>query len=248
MLSVLWLVLFAVGICLILTMPLLWGGSIYSRYRGIRAVTCPETQRPAAVRLDALKAAISGISGTPVLRLAGCSRWMERGRCDQDCLSAATQVAPYTEGEVARPRTKAIYHLPVVMGGFAAWVFGAFWHSQHFLRQRWMTALGLDPLQLRHLVRSWSPHLLSVAACFLFAYGVAGVLLWTKQRGTFAGIASALLLWLALAAASLVGTQWAGLSPALIGIEMSYTFLAAVMVGAIIGGLEGRLLVTRLGG
>lgn len=52
------------------------------RFRGDRLVKCPETQRPAAVQLDAIAAASS-----EQFRLSDCSRWPEREDCGQECLT-----------------------------------------------------------------------------------------------------------------------------------------------------------------
>ena len=49
-------------------------------------VTCPETQRPAGVALDARHAALSCLKPQPELRLSSCSRWPERAGCGQACL------------------------------------------------------------------------------------------------------------------------------------------------------------------
>lgn len=60
----------------------------YVRHRGKSLVTCPETGRPAEVRVDALKAALDTAKGKPMrLQLEQCSRWPEREDCGQACLS-----------------------------------------------------------------------------------------------------------------------------------------------------------------
>lgn len=59
----------------------------FQRYRGQRLVTCPETQQPAAVHVNALKAAREAFVGREEVRLDQCSRWPEREGCGQDCLS-----------------------------------------------------------------------------------------------------------------------------------------------------------------
>jgi hypothetical protein len=58
----------------------------YLRYRGTRLVTCPETNAPAAVEVDAFQAAFSD-SAAKKLRLKECSRWPEREGCGQECLA-----------------------------------------------------------------------------------------------------------------------------------------------------------------
>lgn len=58
--------------------------------RGARVVTCPETGRPTAVSIDVRHAMASGIDGQAAgLRLRACSRWAERGRCDELCICEA---------------------------------------------------------------------------------------------------------------------------------------------------------------
>ena len=49
----------------------------YTRYRGKRIITCPETRQPAAVHVNALKAAKEAIFSKPNIRLDQCSRWPE---------------------------------------------------------------------------------------------------------------------------------------------------------------------------
>jgi hypothetical protein len=59
----------------------------WRRYRGERLVICPETAAAAAVMIDTGHAALTAlVEGQPDLRLACCSRWAERGRCDEPCV------------------------------------------------------------------------------------------------------------------------------------------------------------------
>jgi hypothetical protein len=58
------------------------------KYRGKRLVTCPETQKPAAVHVNAGKAARGALEGKHVrIDLNQCSCWPEREHCGQECLS-----------------------------------------------------------------------------------------------------------------------------------------------------------------
>jgi hypothetical protein len=241
MLPLFWFVLVLVGSCLLLLMLGLWGQSIYNHYRGGRAVICPETHQQVGVRFDALHAAATELSGRPVFHLADCTRWPQRADCGQDCIPQALEAPVYTAGEAELRKTKKIYHLPVLIAAFAAWVLGALWHSQYLLRPSWTQSLGLSPADLHRAVRWWTPHLLSVAVCLLFAYGVAWFIVWRGWKGASQGIIASLSLWLALVAASLLATGWTGLSRDLLRIEAAYTFLASAVAGAIIGGLSGKL-------
>ena len=59
---------------------------LYARFRGTRVVTCPENQQPAAVKVDAVRAALSTV-GTRDLELSQCSRWPEKRDCGQECIA-----------------------------------------------------------------------------------------------------------------------------------------------------------------
>jgi len=243
MLPVFWLLLFLVGTCLFGLLLLPWGLQIYGYYRGGRAVTCPETRQQVAVSFDALRVTVGRVMGRPpTLRLADCTRWPMRADCGQECIPEAVRTAPYTKGEIELPKTKQIYHLPVVAAAFLAWVLGALWHSQHLLRTRWMQAVGLRESDLRQIIWWLTPHLLSAAMCLLFAYGVAWLLACRKREGAWQGILTSVSLWFAIAAASLAATGFAGVPGNLLEMEAAYTFLASVVVGAIIGGLSGKLV------
>jgi hypothetical protein len=75
----------AVGLLVALFVIWRWG-SIWLAYRGDRVVKCPENQRPAGVRLDAVRAAAAGFGIASKLQLSACSRWPEKAGCGQDCL------------------------------------------------------------------------------------------------------------------------------------------------------------------
>lgn len=57
------------------------------RYRGLKALRCPETGEPAGVVIDAHHAALTAaLRGEPDLRVQLCSNWPECASCHQDCL------------------------------------------------------------------------------------------------------------------------------------------------------------------
>jgi len=58
----------------------------YRRYRGARAITCPETKAYAVVQVDAAHAALSSPWTDAHVRLRTCTRWPEREGCGQECL------------------------------------------------------------------------------------------------------------------------------------------------------------------
>jgi len=62
------------------------GYRVYSKFRGTRFVTCPETHKPAVVQVAAKSMGMQAILGEPSFRLSECSRWPMRQGCGQDCL------------------------------------------------------------------------------------------------------------------------------------------------------------------
>jgi hypothetical protein len=83
MLTVLIVLALAVGLFIFRAIP---GVRAFFDYRGKRLITCPETQKPAAVNVAAGQAAVGAFLSEPTLRLKECSRWPEREGCGQDCL------------------------------------------------------------------------------------------------------------------------------------------------------------------
>ena len=65
----------------------------YLLFRGVRAITCPETKARAAVEVNAWRAAASAAMLRQGFRLQDCSRWPERANCGQECL-AQVEEAP----------------------------------------------------------------------------------------------------------------------------------------------------------
>ena len=60
----------------------------YLKYPSKSLVTCPETRKPAAVHVNAGKAARDALKGNHVrIHLDRCSCWPEREGCGQECLS-----------------------------------------------------------------------------------------------------------------------------------------------------------------
>jgi len=239
------LLLILFGAALILFMPWLWRHELQRAYAAPRSATCPETKQQVGVTLDASHAATTGLTGVPDFRVADCTRWPARINCRQDCLPEVLRTGPSTLGEVHLPANRRpIHHLPVLLAAFAAWYLGMLWHSSYLFRAPWMSALGLSQLQWRQLVLWYSPHLLSIAVCLLFAYGVAWLQIWLSRQGFLPGILSSVALWAGLLVVAL--PSMFGISRDLLLIESAYTLLAAIIVGAVIGGFNARLISQNL--
>jgi hypothetical protein len=63
-----------------------WFLPVFRRWRGKRVITCPETNEPHTVEIDAKHAALTAFGSSPDLRLESCTRWPERQDCGQACL------------------------------------------------------------------------------------------------------------------------------------------------------------------
>lgn len=241
MLFLIWVFLFLTAACLILFMPALWGKHIYNTYRGTRTVNCPETHAPVSVSFNALRAAITGLSGKPKLSLAACSRWPARAGCDQACIPEAERALPASH-VAARPLSNRIAHLPALVATGAIWVLGVVWHSEYMFRSTWAKTVGLTDQEAHDLARTWTPHLLTVAACLLFSYGVACLLAWVGSRSIGRGIRTSVSLWILMAGVFLVAAHW-DFGPNFLWIEGGYTILAAFVAGAIVGGVPRRIFL-----
>ncbi|KAA6464806.1 DUF1761 domain-containing protein [Acidobacteria bacterium AB60] len=244
MLIVLWLVLCLAAASLMLLPLALRLCALYRQYSGTRLVSCPEDRKASAVHIDTWRAVETGMDASPDLRLCECTRWPERAHCNQACMG---QVVAHDSDLEVEPRVgrKQIYHLPIVLAAFAAWYIGAVWHSQYLFRGRWLAALGLTREDVSQAVWWFWPHLLSAAICLLFAYGVAWLLAVIHRKGVLSGILMAILLGGAIVAASWSGI--ARLPRELQRIEGAYVLLAALTIGAIVGGFSDRLVLPRPG-
>jgi hypothetical protein len=79
---------------------------IARQMRGARVVSCPETGHLAGVAIDVRHAVASGLIGhAPHVRLCACSRWSERGRCDEPCAWEAADPGSTTRAIVERALT-----------------------------------------------------------------------------------------------------------------------------------------------
>jgi len=56
------------------------------KFQGKMLVTCPETRKPAAVKINSWRAVAAALAGRHHMELSSCSRWPERGDCGQECI------------------------------------------------------------------------------------------------------------------------------------------------------------------
>jgi uncharacterized membrane protein len=74
-------------------------GSVYIRLRSPRWLRCPETRMPAAVAVDARRAAWTALWSQPRLHVRSCTLWPWRAGCAQRCCEL-----PEIADDAVRPR------------------------------------------------------------------------------------------------------------------------------------------------
>jgi hypothetical protein len=244
MLFLFWFLLLLVGLALFFLMPSLLAWPVYARYRGVRMVSCPQTHGPAAVRIDALHAAHTGLWGTEKLRLAACSLWPERLGCDQACLSQAVALP------IQRPQEKpaaqiatGIYYLAVLAGAAAYWLVCAFWYSHFLFRGTWMRLMGYSDPQVRNMIELSQPQLATALWSLLFTLVVARVIARTDRHGLRKGAETGMLAWFPVWVAIVVTVVYRGLPIDLVWIHGDATLIASILSGMILGTwTKGRIL------
>jgi len=100
--SLFFLPLFFIGAALLTGLPVALSIQDYYKNRGRQSVTCPDSRQPADVEVDRKFAFWTALRGQQHSRLQACSRWPEKGDCDQECLA---QIDPSPEN-VERLLTK----------------------------------------------------------------------------------------------------------------------------------------------
>jgi hypothetical protein len=79
-------VAFSVLIAAALIAMTVWFFVNFARYHGDRVITCPETDAPVGVKIDAVTAARTALLKRPQYVVTGCTRWPEREGCNQACV------------------------------------------------------------------------------------------------------------------------------------------------------------------
>jgi len=140
-----------------------WLVPAFRRWRGQRLITCPETNEPQTVHIDAAHGTWTSLGASPDLRLKSCTRWPERQDCGQECLGQIEKspdgclvkslVVQWYEGKAC-----AFCGKPIEAGGLAD-------HAPALVRPDGATVLWKDlrPEQLPEVFRThraacWNCH------------------------------------------------------------------------------------------
>jgi Protein of unknown function (DUF1761) len=234
------LALFLLALCVIYMLPTLWGLSIFSRYRGDRLVTCPETHDTAVVELDAKHAAVSGLAGQEKLRLESCSRWPERADCGQDCIAQALHDPIVLERPPVESHNpfRGIHHVAVLIAAAVSWMVGAFWYSERLFRPAWMRITGLsDSAERQRFDADSSAFTIAFVGALVFAYVLDWVIVRTGRPSIWRGAVEGLALGVAATLTPLFTVMaFEGKPAELFWIHGGYMLLACLLVGAIEGG------------
>lgn len=246
MLVVFWILLVFTGSCLLLLAPSLIGWSLYHRYQGPRAVTCPLTHGAATVRFDARRAATTGMVGRVRLRLAACSLWPERAGCSEACIGEAvgSPVIPHFPSARTTAKVRPGFYPPAVLAATAAyWLICSTWYSHFLFRTRWMNLMGLSEPQVRAMVEASEPQLATLAGSLSFTLLLALLIERTGRYGTRRGAETGVILWAPVWLILVAATVYQGWPVGLLWLHAGSTLIASVAGGAILGSwTRGRIL------
>lgn len=238
-----WILLAFVAAALLLTMPGLRAADIYARRRGARLVTCPDNHAPAAVEMDALYAATTGVAGNERLRLASCSRWPEMAGCPQECLS---QLAEKPQEAAVLTGPARVYPPAVLAAAGVYCLLAAVWYAEPVFGGAWMAAHGFTQQMARDRAELLAPYLLAVLGAVLLSYVLSWVLVHTGRATAARGVAVGALLWVGvLGPGMLAGTLFEQRPLVLFWIHGGYTLVGTLLMGAILGGWHGALSPKR---
>jgi hypothetical protein len=243
MLFLFWFLLVLAGSCVFLVVPTFLGWTIYDRYRGTRMVTCPQTQAPALVRLDAFHAACTGMFTTEKLRLASCTLWPQHIGCAQGCIPEAVAFeSPLLHEEVLNP-TRGIHTLSVGGAIAAYWLINAIWYSHYLFRSQWMQLMGFSEEQVRRMILQSVPQLATLLWSVCFTLALAWFIASNHRYGFWRGLEAGCIAWSPVLLGLVVAIVYRGLPADLIWIYGSSSLVSSMVAGAILGTwTKGRIL------
>ena len=243
MMFLFWFLLVLTGICVLLLVPALHGGAIYDHYRGNRTVTCPQTHGPAAVRIDALHAAVTAVFDREKLRLSSCSLWPERMGCDQACIREAALIEWPRITKKSAAVGSEVHYLAVLAAAAAYWLIHAVWYSHYFFRSAWMDLMGYSEEHVQQMILLLQPQMATLIWGLCFSYVLAWIMARNRRHGFLQGLEAGLLAWPVVLLAIVITVVYQGLPAELTLIYGSSTLIGSLVVGAILGTwTRGRIL------
>ena len=189
MLALGWLLAFLAGLLIVMILPATAWFEVRRAFSGKRKVTCPETNSPVDVELDAGLAARSRFRGAATAKIAHCSRWPMREGCAEGCVPEALIK---NKADVF-----SINHIGVLVAGLASAAVGDLLRCSPIARE-WMAASGYSVLEFWHRIAFRAPAVFDLAAMILVAYVITWLMRHLKFSGLTGGVEVAALVWLAV--------------------------------------------------
>lgn len=189
MLALGWLLAFLAAALIVMVLPAVAWFEVRRAYSGKRQVTCPETNHQVDVELDKSLAARSRFHGTPIARIASCSRWPMREGCAEGCVSEAV-----TKN---KPDSFALNHFGIVVAGLASAAVGDLLRCSPVARE-WMASGGYTTTEFWRRIAFRAPAVFDLVAMILVAYVITWLMRHVKLTGFTGGVEVAALVWLAV--------------------------------------------------
>ena len=194
MLALGWLLAFLAACLIVMVLPAVAWFEVRRAYSGKRKVTCPETQDPVEMELDASFAARTRFAGHSIAKVAHCSRWPMREGCDEGCVPQAIAAN--------QPDTFAINHVGVLIAGLSGAAMGDLLRCSPYARE-WMAAAGFPELEFWKRIAFRAPAVFDLVAMIVLAYVITWLMRHVKLSGLSGGVEVAALVWLAVVCLSI---------------------------------------------
>ena len=130
----------------------------------------------------------------------------------------------------------SINKLAVLVAAIVHFCLGMFWYSPYLFGNQWLNAIGKTQQQTQQ-----TPMLMPIVASFIYyllmAYVLAWVIVRSGEQSAKRGVAVAFVMWFAFVVTT-SGIQYGfeGRPGALYVINLGYTLIGMLLMGAIVGG------------
>ena len=134
----------------------------------------------------------------------------------------------------------SINKLAVLVAAIVHFFLGMFWYDPHLFGNRWLAAIGKTPEQAQQ-----TPMLMPIIASFIYyllmAYVLAWVIVRTGAQNAKRGMAVAFVMWFAfVVTTSSIQYGFEGRPAVLYCINLGYTLVGMLLMGAIVGGWKRK--------
>ena len=134
----------------------------------------------------------------------------------------------------------SINKLAVLVAAIVHFCLGMFWYSPYLFGNQWLNAIGKTQQQTQQ-----TPMLMPIVASFVYyllmAYVLAWVIVRSGEQSAKRGVAVAFVMWFAfVVTTSSIQYGFEGRPAALYCINVGYTLVGMLLMGAIVGGWKSK--------